>query len=202
MKGKGFTKLHNQDAIDTDDAKENFAKMKKENEKLLQEELGDAEETHPDAPSLEGESSLKSWQDRVCGKKIVNPTFSKHPRFLFVPEEDAYYTNGYGIYFDRDHSNKTTLFEDSMHEMSKEENILVVQKILNSIVMDYYVSNTSVSIQGGFPCYQKNFIEKFTIPNFTKEELNILNSLSDKMEIDEFLIDKYQLNIPVPNLLS
>ncbi len=136
------------------------------------------------------------------GKKILNPTFSKHPRFLFVPEEDAYYTNGYGIYFDRDHSNKTTLFEDSTHEMSKEENILIVQKILNSIIMDYYVSNTSVSIQGGFPCYQKNFIEKFTIPNFSKEEIKVLNSLNDKMEIDEFLIDKYQLNIPVPNLLS
>ena len=136
------------------------------------------------------------------GKKILNPTFSKHPRFLFVPEEDAYYTNGYGIYFDRDHSNKTTLFEDSTNEMSKEENILVVQKILNSIVMDYYVSNTSVSIQGGFPCYQKNFIEKFTIPNFTKEEIQILNSLNDKMEIDEFLIDKYQVKIQLPNLAS
>jgi adenine-specific DNA-methyltransferase len=136
------------------------------------------------------------------GKKILNPTFSKHPRFLFVPEEDAYYTNGYGIYFDRDHSNNTTLFEDTTHEMSKEVNILVVQKILNSIVMDYYVSNTSVSIQGGFPCYQKNFIEKFTIPNFTKEEINLLNSLNDKMEIDEFLIAKYHLNLPVPNLVS
>jgi len=86
--------------------------------------------------------------------------------------------------------------------MSKEENTLAVQKILNSIIMDYYISNTSVSIQGGFPCYQKNFIEKFNIPSFTKEELNILKSLTDKMEIDEFLIDKYQLNIPVPNLLS
>lgn len=136
------------------------------------------------------------------GKKILNPTFSKHPRFLFVPEEDAYYTNGYGIYFDRDHSNKTTLFEDSTHEMSKEENILVVQKILNSIVMDYYVSNTSVSIQGGFPCYQKNFIEKFTIPNFTKEEIQILNSLDDKKKIDEFLINKYQVKISLPNLVS
>jgi adenine-specific DNA-methyltransferase len=136
------------------------------------------------------------------GKKILNPTFSKHPRFLFVSEEDAYYTNGYGIYFDRDQSNTNTLFEDSTHEMSKEENILVVQKILNSIVMDYYVSNTSVSIQGGFPCYQKNFIEKFTIPNFTKEEIKILNSLDDKMEIDEFLIAKYQLNLPLPNLVE
>jgi len=136
------------------------------------------------------------------GRKILNPTFSKHPRFLFVPEEDAYYTNGYGIYFDRDHTNKASLFEDSTHEMSKEENILVVQKILNSIIMDYYIRNTSVSIQGGFPCYQKNFIEKFTIPNFTKEEIRIMKNMSDKNEIDEFLIDKYQVNIQLPNLVS
>ena len=30
--------------------------------------------------------------------------------------------------------------------------------------MDYYVKTTSVTIDGGFPCYQKNFIELFTIP--------------------------------------
>ena len=135
------------------------------------------------------------------GKKILNPTFSKHPRFLFVPMEDAYYTNGYGIYFDRGNYNKT-IFEDSIQEISKEENILVVQKILNSIVMDYYISNTSISIQGGYPCYQKNFIEKFTIPNFTKEEINNLKNLNNQIEIDKFLIDKYQVNIQLPNLSS
>jgi hypothetical protein len=86
--------------------------------------------------------------------------------------------------------------------MSKKENILVVQKILNSIIMDYYINHTSVSIQGGFPCYQKNFIEKFTIPNFAKEEIEFLRNLSDKNEIDEFLIDKYQINIQLPNLVS
>ena len=136
------------------------------------------------------------------GKKILTPTFSKHPRFLFVPEEDAYYTNGYGIYFENDDSQKKLQFEEMTHEMSKEENILAVQKILNSFVMDYYISKTSVSIQGGFLCYQKNFIEKFTIPDFSNDEVNILNKLNDKSEIDEFLINKYQLNIPVPNLCS
>lgn len=136
------------------------------------------------------------------GKKILNPTFSKHPRFLFVPEEDAYYTNGYGIYFSKDHSNDLGLFEDKTHPMSKEENILEVQKVLNSIVMDYYITKTSIAIQGGFPCYQKNFIEKFTIPNFSKEELNHLTILSDKDEINAFLVDKYGLKIQLPNLMS
>ena len=85
--------------------------------------------------------------------------------------------------------------------MSKEKNILAVQKILNSIVMDYYITKTSVSIQGGFPCYQKNFIEKFTIPNFNSKELTALNNFTIKSEIDKFLVNKYQLNIQVPNLV-
>ena len=135
------------------------------------------------------------------GKKLLNPTFSKKPRFLFTPEEDAYYTNGYGIYLNKTKKENSSLF-DNIHPLSNEENILLVQKILNSIVMEYYINKTSVSIQGGFPCYQKNFIEKFTIPNLSEEELETLNNLTDKGEIDEFLIKKYQLNIPFPNRAS
>ncbi|OQX23339.1 MAG: DNA methyltransferase [Desulfobacteraceae bacterium IS3] len=129
------------------------------------------------------------------GKKILSPSFSRHPRFLFVAEEDAYYTNGYGIYFSKDASENNSLFSEMVHPMSKEENILLVQKILNSVIMDYYVSKTSISIQGGFPCYQKNFIEKFTIPYFAAEEIDKLSELSDTNEIDKFLIFKYQLDI-------
>jgi len=68
--------------------------------------------------------------------------------------------------------------------------------------MHYYVSKTSVAIEGGYPCYQKNFIEKFTIPELTKEEIQILRNMNDKDEIDEFLISKYHLNLPVPNLVE
>ena len=136
------------------------------------------------------------------GKKILNPTFSKHPRFLFVPEEEAYYTNGYGIYFTKEQNERTLLLGNFAHPMSKEENILEVQKVLNSVIMDYYITATSISIQGGFPCYQKNFIEKFTIPDFSTRELNTLKELVSKFEIDEFLVEKYQLNIHLPNLPS
>jgi len=134
------------------------------------------------------------------GKKILNPTFSRHPRFLLVEEEDAYFTNGYGLYFkelpDRE------LFVNLVNPLKKEENIKVVQKILNSVVMDYYIRKTSVSIEGGYPCYQKNFIENFSIPEFSDNEIEILKKLTTKESIDEFLLEKYQLKIPVPNLLS
>jgi hypothetical protein len=94
------------------------------------------------------------------------------------------------------------LFNEPVNPISKLENIDVVQKILNSCIMDYYVTKTSVSIEGGYPCYQKNFIEKFTIPELTEEEIETIRSLSNPQEIDEFLINKYQLNLPVPNLAS
>ncbi len=135
------------------------------------------------------------------GKRILNPTFSRKPRFLLVEEEDSYFTNGYGLFF-KEQSNQSSLFKEYENPISKEKNIDVVQKILNSVIMDYYVRKTSVSIQGGYPCYQKNFIEKFTIPYFSKEEINLLRSLNSKEEIDNFLLHKYHLNLPVPNLAS
>jgi adenine-specific DNA-methyltransferase len=132
------------------------------------------------------------------GKKILNPTFSQHPRFLLVDEEEGFFTNGYGLYFREQESNG--LFGEFINPITKLENIDVVQKILNSIVMDYYVTKTSVAIEGGYPCYQKNFIEKFTIPDLTQEEIETIRSISNPQEIDNFLISKYHLSLPLPNL--
>jgi len=132
------------------------------------------------------------------GKKILNPTFSRHPRFLLVEEEDGFFTNGYGLYFREIESN--VMFNDLINPITKLKNIDVVQKILNSCIMDYYVSKTSVAIEGGYPCYQKNFIEKFNIPELSENEIETIRSLSDPQEIDDFLIEKYQVNIYLPNL--
>lgn len=134
------------------------------------------------------------------GKKILNPTFSQKPRFLLIKEDEAYFTNGYGTYF-KEQETENSLFGDLINPISKVENIDVVQKIFNSIVMHYYISKTSVAIEGGYPCYQKNFIEKFTIPEFSKSEINLLRSLNNKQEIDDFLIDKYQLKEFAGNLV-
>ncbi|MFQ5825668.1 MAG: Eco57I restriction-modification methylase domain-containing protein, partial [bacterium] len=135
------------------------------------------------------------------GKKMLTPTFSKYPRFMIVEDEEAFFCNGYGIYFTHDRNN-FLLLNTQTHPLSKVENIYLLQKILNSYLMHYYVSKTSVSIAGGYPCYQKNFIEKFSIPQFTNLELETLASLKDPQEIDGFLIEKYQLNLLVPNRLS
>jgi tRNA1(Val) A37 N6-methylase TrmN6 len=135
------------------------------------------------------------------GKKILSPTFSQYPRFLVIEDEEALFTNGYGIFF-KELANEYPLFGDTEHLLSKIENIDIVQKILNSEIMHYYISKTSVSIDGGYPCYQKNFIENFTIPEFSDNEVHELRSLSNQRDTNLFLADKYQVNLSVPNLLA
>ena len=134
------------------------------------------------------------------GKKIINPTFSQTPRFLLINDENAYFTNGYGTFF-RMQENGNSLFGNWINPITKVENIDVVQKIFNSVIMRYYVDKTSIAIEGGYPCYQKNFIEKFTIPEFSESEIETLRSLSCKEEIDDFLIEKYQVNVFSGNLV-
>ena len=68
--------------------------------------------------------------------------------------------------------------------------------------MHYYVKITSVSIEGGYPCYQKNFIERFTIPELSDNDINYLRVTDNRREIDLFLMKKYQINIPEPYLCS
>lgn len=128
------------------------------------------------------------------GVKILTPTFSKYPRFLLDKDENSFFTNGYGIYF---REKEYTLLQNPL---TKQENIDVVLKILNSSIMHYYVKKTSVSIEGGFPCYQKNFIEKFSIPYLSENEIAELRMIQDAIAVNEYLLTKYQINFPLPNL--
>lgn len=133
------------------------------------------------------------------GKRILTPTFSQKPRFLIIKQADAFFTNGYGIFF-KECSAGNSLFASEATPINQIENIDIIQKILNSYVMHYYVTKTSVAIEGGYPCYQKNFIEKFTIPEFSKEEIKLLRSLNTQENINDFLISKYNLEVYLPNL--
>ncbi len=117
-----------------------------------------------------------------------------------MDDEESYFTNGYGIFCRQEADQNNTLFADTTNTIAGIDNIDVTQKILNSTIMDYYVSKTSIAIEGGYPCYQKNFIEKFNIPILSPDEIKTIRSIHDKHELDDFLIRKYHLNIPAPNL--
>lgn len=108
------------------------------------------------------------------GKKLMFPTFSDHPKFFYIDNEDALFCNGYAV------------FENPYFDLS------LIAKVLNSSIMQYYIQNTSYAIEGGFYCYQKKYIERFSIPVFTPEERDILRNGTEK-EIDDMLISAYDL---------
>ncbi len=110
------------------------------------------------------------------GKKLMFPTFANHPHFTYIDDENSLFCNGYAV------------FENEQIPL------MALEKILNSSIMDYYVSHTSYSIEGGYYCYQKKYIERFSIPELSSEELDWI-ACSSQSAVNELLQHKYKLDI-------
>lgn len=108
------------------------------------------------------------------GKKLLFPTFANKPNFIYVDNEDALFCNGYAV------------FENDRYALD------VLQRVLNSRLMDYYVSNTSYSIEGGYYCYQKKYVERFSLPWFSESDVEFILKASEE-ELDAFLWNYYNL---------
>jgi len=109
------------------------------------------------------------------GRKLIYPTFSNVPKFTLLDDEGALFCNGYA------------LFASDIFPMD------VLQKVLNSSIMRYYVNKTSYPIEGGFMCYQKKYIERFSVPMFSSEELDHIRAEEDRERLDAYLLQKYEL---------
>ena len=110
------------------------------------------------------------------GRKIMYPTFSEHPKFQIIQDPEALFCNGYAI------------LENDVMDLE------VLVKILNSKVMEYYISKISYPIEGSCYCYQKKYIERFSIPFFTEDELTNIKTMSKDI-LDKFLVKKYNLDL-------
>lgn len=108
------------------------------------------------------------------GKKLLFPTFANKPKFMYTENKNALFCNGYAV------------FENEKYDLE------ILSKILNSRLMEYYVSNTSYSIEGGYYCYQKKYVERFSLPLFTEKDLSFIRKAS-KDALDKYLWDLYQL---------
>lgn len=124
---------------------------------------------------------------------LFTPTFSKFPRFLMPYTKPTLFTNGYGFF----KKENNTFFQNKITE---DQNVDILQKILNSRLMHFYVKKTSVSIEGGYPCYQKNFIEHFSIPSMTQEQIHSLRVAKNESEVYKILKKLYHLKFDLPNL--
>ena len=105
------------------------------------------------------------------GPKILTPTYSRGPRFI-LDKTDSLFCNGYSV-------TPKPQGEMFFHPVSPE----VLAVILNSRVMDYYVRNTSLEIQGGYQRFQKNNIERFCLPDIGPERaLELLDLRGDELQ--------------------
>lgn len=111
--------------------------------------------------------------------KIVFPTNTNHPQFQYFNEFALFY-NGYAIYGIKD-------FNCSSKDMQ------CLETILNSSLIDKFMKLTSYYIGGGYVSYQKKYLSKVTIPFMTEEQKDLLLSIKNTKEINQFVYQLYGL---------
>lgn len=126
------------------------------------------------------------WGRSQCmeapGPKLLTKTFNRGPNFL-LDESDSLFCNGYSV-----EPRRVNNFIFASLDIS------VLQKILNSCVMDYYLKLTSFQIEGDYQCFQKNFIERFCIPEISAESADNIIGLSGTT-LQEYLCDLFGLSV-------
>ena len=109
------------------------------------------------------------------GPKLLFPMFSRRPKFLPEPDGEILFCNGYAV------------TQGGRYPLE------VLAKILNSDVMEYYVSRVSYCLKGDYKCYQKKYLRSFSIPEFSESEIRFLLTESSDEAINAFLFQKYRL---------
>lgn len=115
----------------------------------------------------------------ISGYKLLLPYITNEPCFVFTENQDLLFYNGYAIISD------------------SSEDLLVLQKILMSKVFWLYIENTSKPYAGNYFSLAKNYIKNFGVCDLTEKEKMKLLKLIDKDIIDEFLMEKYKINLYV-----
>jgi len=111
------------------------------------------------------------------GYKLMFPYMAKKPHFVFTDDKEMLIYCGYAV------------FNESADELK------ILKRILESKVFEYYMANTSKPYSAGYFSYAKNYVKNFGICELSKKERNFLSNGVTKKEVNEFLIDKYQLLI-------
>lgn len=111
------------------------------------------------------------------GLKLLFPYMGKKPHFVFTDQKDMLLYCGYAI------------FNESAEELK------ILKRILESKVFEYYVKHTSKPYSGGYFSYAKNYVKNFGICELNDKEKHFLSNGSTDVEVNDFLIKKYNLII-------
>lgn len=76
-----------------------------------------------------------------------------------------------------------------------QQELKILKRILESKVFEYYMANTSKPYSAGYFSYAKNYVKNFGICKLNDDEKYFLSNGSTQKEVNEFLIDKYELSL-------
>jgi len=108
-------------------------------------------------------------------KKLLLPHITKKVYSRVVNNEDLLFYNGQAIY------------------SQKVEDLLILQKVLESKVFWYYIKNISRPYSGGFYSLSKEYIKNFGCYSYTDQEKDFILHCEDEQLLDTFILDKYKL---------
>ncbi|MEM8528746.1 MAG: N-6 DNA methylase [Bacteroidota bacterium] len=111
------------------------------------------------------------------GLKLLFPYMSKHPHFVFTDQKEMLIYCGYAIFSD-----------------SKEE-LLVLKKLLESDVFNYYMQQTSKPYASGYYSYAKNYVKNFGVCELSNKEKKYILQEMKQDKINQFFKEKYTVTI-------
>jgi adenine-specific DNA-methyltransferase len=110
------------------------------------------------------------------GLKLMFPYIAKDPHFVYTDQKDMLIYCGYAIF------------------SNSEKELLVLKKLLQSEVFNYYMQNTSKPYASGYYSYAKNYVKNFGVCDLSeREKIEVLNL--EINDIDAFFKEKYRVKI-------
>lgn len=129
-----------------------------------------------------GEKTYEAWYafgrsqatgDR--GRKLLFPYMTDRPRFVYTDNENMLIYCGYAIFSEN------------------EEDLLVLKRILESSVFDYYMQHTAKPYATGYYSYAKNYVKGFGIPVLSNKQRVGLLSLQEEDVINDYVERLYNI---------
>ncbi len=130
-----------------------------------------------------GEKNYEAWYafgrsqaTNDHGLKLLFPYMTDHPRFVYTDNENMLIYCGYAIFSEN------------------EEDLLVLKRILESSIFDYYMQHTAKPYATGYYSYAKNYVKGFGIPPMSSKQRASLLSLQNSKDINTYIKRLYNIN--------
>jgi hypothetical protein len=78
-----------------------------------------------------------------------------------------------------------------------EKELLMLKRILESSVFDYYMRNTAKPYAANYYSYAKNYVKGFGIPVLNKKQRDKLLLLQDRNDINDYVEKLYDIHLDI-----